>query len=116
MSQQNIPTFSIGLDDFQVLRTVITSYLTLIYRTVPPSRKRNEEITLLQDIQRRIPSIPCHALEVQVILFVPEVQALNNALTAFAAFIRKKVPPSRDRDETLRDLERFRQHLTRTLS
>jgi len=46
---------------------------------------------------------------------VPEIRALESALLGFAAFVRLKVPPSKDRDETLQDLERFRQQLVAML-
>jgi hypothetical protein len=46
---------------------------------------------------------------------VAEVAALDCAIAGFCAFVRKKVSPSRERDETLRDVERMRQTLARML-
>lgn len=114
MKQQSIPTLVVGLNDLQVVRTIIQSYLALVRRTVPPSRQRDEEMVLLQSVQRRIAGIPAHTLEAYIHLLAPEVQALNHALTGFASFIRTKVPPSREREAALRDLERFRLHFIRT--
>ena len=42
---------------------------------------------------------------------VAEVEALNTAILGFAAFVRQKVSPSTERDETLQTLELLRQHL-----
>lgn len=39
----------------------------------------------------------------------------HNVLLGFAAFVRQKVPPSEERDETLQDTERFRLRLARLL-
>lgn len=113
MMQKRMPTLMVGLNDLAILRTVIQSYLALIRRRALPSQQRDEEFAVLQEVQRRIAGIPAHALEVQISLFGPEVQALNNALTGFSYFIRAKVPPSREREESLRDLERFRLHFIR---
>ena len=115
MMQKRMPTLMIGLNDLAVLRTVIQSYLALILRTVAPSQQRDEEVAVLQEVQRRIAGIPAHALEVQISLFGPEVQALNHALMSFSSFIHTKVPPSREREQALRDLERFRLHFIRAV-
>jgi len=37
-----------------------------------------------------------------------EIAALDRAITGFCVFVRKKVSPSRERDETLEDVERLR--------
>lgn len=113
--QERVPAFAVGLGDLEVLRTVITSYLTLVYRTVPPSRKRDEEIVLLQGVQRRISALPANALDAQIPLYELEVPALDKALSGFMAFVRRKVPPSHEREEALRDLERFRRQLMATM-
>jgi len=42
---------------------------------------------------------------------VVEIEAVNTAMLGFAAFVRQKVPPSLERDETLQTLERLRQHV-----
>ena len=110
-SRGGLPTFQMGLNDFQVMRTVIQSYIALARRTMPPSRKRDEEIAILQGLYRRFSGIPAHALEAQITLLVPEVHALNHALLGFMNFVRQKTPPSQEREATLRDLERFRRLL-----
>ena len=68
MRQERTPVFVVGLGDLEVLRMVIMSYLTLVRRTVPPSRKREEEIALLQSVQQRLSGIPARAPDVQITL------------------------------------------------
>jgi hypothetical protein len=55
------------------------------------------------------------AVEARIFLSVPEVAALNYALLGFAAFVRQKVSPSTERDETLQILEQLRQQLVAML-
>ena len=54
-------------------------------------------------------------MEARIFLSVPEVEALNSAMLGFAAFVRQKVSPSTERDETLQTLEQLRQHLVTML-
>lgn len=111
MGQERITAFTVGLNDLAVLRAVLSSYLTLVRRAAPPSRQRDEEIALLQGVYRRISCIPAHTMDVQITLYALEMPALDKALSGYAAFVCQKVPPSRSRDETLRNLERFRQEV-----
>ena len=111
MQQHNFPTINIGLNDLSVLRNVIWGYLAYSRRTTKPTPERQEQARLLDGIYQRLLAKPNSAAEVHIHLQLPEIQALNTAMLGFCAFVRQKVPPSRDRDETLQDLEGFRQML-----
>ncbi|HZS78818.1 MAG TPA: hypothetical protein VFA41_19565 [Ktedonobacteraceae bacterium] len=111
MMQEPLPTLPIGMGDLRALRSIVHSYMALLRRTVPPSRKREEEMAVLQRLYFRMQGIPADAVEVRVDLTVSEIQALSKAISGFAAFVRHKVPASRYRDETLGMLEQLRQDL-----
>ena len=111
MQQHDFPTIQIGFDDLSVLRNVIRGYLAYSRRTTKPTPERQEQARLLDGIYQRLLARPSGAMEVHIHLQLPEIQALNVAMLGFCAFVRQKVPPSRDRDETLQDLESFRQML-----
>jgi hypothetical protein len=111
MMQDSLPTLPVGMGDLRALRSIVHSYMALLRRTVPPSRKRDEEMAVLQRLHFRMAGIPADAVEVRVNLTVSEIQALSKAIAGFAAFVRRKVPASRHRDETLGMLEKLRQDL-----
>ena len=84
-------------------------------RTVPPSQQREIECHLLEGVSLRLAGMRPDAPEVSLVLTVAEMRVLNNALLGFMAFVRNKVSPSRDRDETLQDIERLRMQVARLL-
>ncbi|HZS76469.1 MAG TPA: hypothetical protein VFA41_07630 [Ktedonobacteraceae bacterium] len=111
MNQEHVPTLPMSINDLQALRAILQSYLALLPRMVPPSRKRDEEMALVRRLYLRMTGIPPQALEVRLNLTADEIQALGKALAGFCAFVRQKVPASSEREETLASLERLREHL-----
>ncbi len=111
MQHHNLPTLQIGFNDLSVLRNVIRGYLAYSRRTSLPTQERQEQARLLDGVYQRLIAAPNGAVEVHIHLQSQEIQALNTAMLGFCAFVRQKVPPSQDRDETLQDLEGFRQKL-----
>jgi hypothetical protein len=106
-----LPTLQIGFNDLSVLRNVIRGYLAYSRRISLPTPERQEQARLLEGIFQRLIAAPNGAMEVHIHLQTPEIHALNIAMLGFCAFVRQKVPASSDRDETLQDLEGFRQKL-----
>ena len=106
-----LPTVPIGFNDLTALRSIISGYLVVLRRTAAQSPQRQTHIHLLESVYQRLMGISAQALEARIFLSVPEVKALNSALLGFAAFVRQKVPPSMERDETLQTLELLRQQL-----
>ena len=113
--QHSLPVMVLGFRDIAVLRDIITAYIAYTRRTVRPSQQREIECHVLERVHVRLAEMRPQAPEVSLILMVSEMQALNNALLGFSAFVRRKVPPSKERDETLEDVERFRVQLMRML-
>ena len=113
--QYALPTIVLGFGDIATINSIVRAYIAYARRTVPPSQQREIECHLLEGVSMRLAQMRPDAPEVSLVLVVSEMRALNNALLGFAAFVRKKVPPSQERDETLRDTERFRAQLARLL-
>ena len=111
MQAHDFPTLRIGHGDLSVLRNVIRGYLAYSRRTTKATLESIEQARLLEGVYQRLISRPGGSMEVHIHLLAEEVHALNAAILGFCAFVRLKVPPSRDRDETLQDLEVFRQSL-----
>jgi hypothetical protein len=111
MQAHDIPTLCIGYGDLSVLRNVIRGYLAYSRRTTKPTAESIQQARLLEGIYQRLIARPAGLMEMHIHLLAEEAHALNTAILGFCAFVRLKVPPSRDRDETLRDLETFRQSL-----
>jgi hypothetical protein len=71
-------------------------------------RERDEQIHVLESLCLRLTNIPINVVDMALLLSVAEIAALDHALAGFCAFVREKVSPSRERDETLQDVERLR--------
>ena len=106
---------AIGFNDVAVLRSIISGYLAVLRRTAAQSQQRQMQMHLLEGVYQRLTGISAQVVEARIFLSVPEVEALNSAMLGFAAFVRQKVSPSTERDETLQTLEQLRQHLVAML-
>ena len=113
--QHSLPVIVLGFGDIEAIQHIIRAYIPYMRRTVPPSQQREIECHLLEGVSMRLAGMRPDAPEVSLILSVAEMRALNSALLGFAAFVRNKVSPSQERDETLQDTERFRAQLARLL-
>jgi len=97
------------------VRSIIRAYITYTRRVSRPTRERDEQIHVLESLYLRLANIPVNVADMALLLSVAEVAALDCAIAGFCAIVRKKVSPSRERDETLQDVERMRQVLARML-
>ena len=109
--QPSVPTLPISFNDLAVLRAVILGYLTMIRRTIPHSQERQRQIGLLEGVYQRLARAPGSVSLLRLPLTLPEIYALNSAMSGFAAFVRQRAPPSNERDETLQSLEELRRAL-----
>lgn len=119
MNEQNVhgmPNLPVGFNDLVVLRNIIRGYLAYMRRTALPAREKQRQMRLLEGVYKRLVEMPTHALEVVIPLTAAEIDALNSAVLGFAAFVRQKVSPSRERDETLQTLEDLRWELVGMLA
>ena len=110
-----LPTLPIGFNDLAALKSIISGYLAYLRRAAARSQQRQTQIHLLEGVYQRFTGISAQVVEARIFLSVAEVEALNTAILGFAAFVRQKVSPSTERDETLRMLELLRQHLVTML-
>lgn len=111
-----MPVLSVSFNDLTALRSVILGYLSYARRSIPPSWQRDAQIRLLESLHQRLVGMPSGSTKARIFLQKPEIQALNDALLVFTAFVRQKVSPSPERDETLNTLERLRQTLLQMLT
>jgi hypothetical protein len=115
----NVPQAHIGLNDACVLLTMVTAYLLYLRKAVPPSPKQETRLRALRSVQQRLSALlasPQQAEETPIWLTQQEIQALYEALSGFARLIRLIIPASTLRDETIRDIEGFRETLKMRLA
>ncbi len=108
-----LPTLALSFNDLASLRSIIRAYITYTRRVSKPTRERDEQMHALESLYLRLANIPVNVADMALLLSVAEVAALDCAIAGFCAFVRNKVSPSRERDETLQDVERLRQALAR---
>jgi len=106
-----LPTLALNFNDLASVRSIILAYITYTRRASQPTRQRDEQMHVLENLYLRLANVPITVADVALLLSVAEVAALDCAIAGFCAFVRHKVSPSRERDETLRDVERLRQAL-----
>jgi hypothetical protein len=102
-----------------VLLTLVTAYLLYLRKAVPPSPKQETQLRALRSVQQRLSALlasPQQTEETPIWLTQQEIQALYEALSGFARLIRLIIPASTLRDETIRDIEEFRETLKMRLA
>jgi hypothetical protein len=110
-----LPTLALNFNDLASLRSIIRAYITYIRRVSKPTRERDAQMHVLESLYLRLANMPVNVADVAIPLSVAEVAALVCAIAGFCGFVRNKVSPSSERDETLRDVERLRQALVQML-
>lgn len=114
MNQQEgfaLPELPLGFGDLGVLRDIIQAYLSFLPRSGLPAQDRERETHLSKGVLYKLAEIPQQTIEVHITLTVGEIHALRSAMQVFITFVKQKVAPSRERDETLEDVARLRQRL-----
>jgi hypothetical protein len=114
-NSNRLPTLALNFNDLASVRSIIRAYITYTRRVSKPTRERDEQIHVLESLYLRLANIPTNVADMALLLSVAEIAALDCAIAGFCVFVRKKVSPSRERDETLQDVERMRQELARML-
>jgi len=110
-----LPALALNFNDLASVRSIIRAYIAYTRRVSKPTRERDEQIHVLESLYLRLANIPVNVADMALLLSVAEVAALDCAIAGFCAFVREKVSPSRERDETLMDVERLRQALAAML-
>jgi hypothetical protein len=110
-----VPTLALGFHDLVALRGIIRAYITYTRRASQPIQARQDQLEVLEGLYTRLAGVPANVRDIAFLLSIAEVAALNAAIAGFCAFVRSKVPPSRERDETLQDVERMREVLMHML-
>ncbi|HEU0001082.1 MAG TPA: hypothetical protein VFQ36_09300 [Ktedonobacteraceae bacterium] len=110
-----LPTLALSFNDLVSVRSIIRAYITYTRRVSQPTRERDEQMHVLESLYLRLTNIPVNVTDMALLLSVAEITALDAVLAGFCAFVRHKVPPSQERDETLQDVERMREVLARML-
>jgi len=114
MSQQDeftLPELPLGFGDLGVLRDIIQAYLAFLPRAGISEQEKQTQMQLLKGVSFKLGDISKRAVEARIVLNVGEIYALSCAIQVFIVFVRVKVSPSRERDETLKDVARLRQCL-----
>ena len=110
-----IPSLRLNFHDLAAVRGIIRAYITYTRRANKPTRERDEQLQMLENLYKRLVSVPASVTDIAFLLSSAEVAALDAAIAGFCAFVRSRVPPSRERDETLQEVERMREVLAQML-
>ena len=116
---EKVPQARIGLNDVRALLGMLTAYLAYVRKAVPPSQKRETKIRVLQGIRGRLATVlaaPYQREDTPIWLTRPELEVLEEAMSSFVQLVREMIPVSNSRDETLREIEGFRDTLQMMLS
>ncbi len=109
-----VPQVRIGLGDIQALLSMLTGYLAYLRKAVPTSPRHKTQIRTLEGLRRRLVALlasPRQDEDIPIWLTQQEIQVLDEALGGFVQVVHVIIPASSERDETLREIEGFRQRL-----
>ena len=116
---KHLPQARIGLNDAWVLLTMVTAYLAYLRKAVPPSPKRETRVRVLRGVQQRLAALLASSRQPEdtpIWLTRQELHMLDEAMSGYVQLVRALVPASRQRDETLREIEGFRDILNMLLA
>ncbi len=89
-----LPRTLLGVGDAKALVYVLEGYLAYTRQTVPLSKRRDAEISLLERVRRQLALLQCgQVVQVSSALALEEIAALEHALSVFVKLTRKNVPP-----------------------
>lgn len=109
-----LPRTLLGVGDAKALMYVLEGYIAYTRRTMPPSKRRDEEINLLERVRRQLGPLQYgQVVQVSIALSLEEIAALEHALCIFITLTRKNVARSPQRDQTLAALDELRRALAR---
>src|SRR5258708_36813292 len=111
----NVPQAHIGLNDACVLLTMVTAYLLYLRKAVPSSPKQEMQLRVLRGVQQRLAALLASPRQQEVTpiwLTHQELRLLDEAMSGYVQLVCALVPASRQRDETLREIEGFRDTLS----
>jgi hypothetical protein len=109
-----VPQVRVGLGDIQALLSMLTGYLAYLRKAVLPSPRRETQLRTLEGLQRRLVALLTASRQDEdtpIWLTQQEIRALDEALSGFVQVVRMMIPASSTRDETLREIEGFRDML-----
>jgi|SRR6266478_3317000 len=109
-----VPQVRVGLGDIQALLSMLAGYLTYLRKAVPPCPRRETQIRTLEGLRRRLAALLTASRQDEntpIWLTQQEIRALDEALSGFVQVVRMMIPASSTRDETLREIEGFRDML-----
>ncbi len=110
-----VPTLALSCHDLESLRLIILAHITYIRRTSKPTGERQEHIEVLEALYTRLASVQANVSDIAFFLSIAELAALCGAIKGFCAFVRRKVPPSQEREGILRKTEGMREVLLQML-
>lgn len=111
----SVPTLALSFHDLTALRGIIRAHITYTRRMSKPGPARQDQLEVLECLYMRLASVSATMNEIAFLLSIAEAAALSGAIAGFCAFVRSKVPPSQERDETLQEIERMREALAHML-
>jgi hypothetical protein len=114
-----VPQVRVGLGDIQALLSMLTGYLTYLRKAVLPSPRRETQLRTLEGLRRRLAALLTASRQEEdtpIWLTRQEIQVLDEALSGFVQVVRTMIPASSMRDETLREIEGFRDMLRMMLA
>ncbi len=111
---EELPRALLGAGDAEMLMNVLDGYIGYTRRTAPPSRKREEEISLLSRVRRQLALLQySNVVQVTIPLSLEELAALEHAMSVFVRLVRKNVARSQERDHALSCIDELRRAIAR---
>lgn len=113
-NSESLPQECLQGEDVIALECVIHGYLCYLRKAVPPSKKRDAEVRMLEDVRRVLVLAQRQEIAAVAIPLTNEyLEVLVDAIKVFMKLVHQRVPASAWRDKKLARFEDLRQRLAR---
>ncbi|MBA2396829.1 MAG: hypothetical protein H0V70_29225 [Ktedonobacteraceae bacterium] len=111
-----LPQVLIGPHDLKAIDEILTAYVAYLRNHEYLLPHMGKKIQAFEDLRTRIVSLRRGGEGGETLLSLDDLEAMRQALFAFVQIIRRIVPPSPERDATLKSVNGLRQHLEQGFS
>lgn len=118
MAARELPRLALNIHDLSTVESIVKTYLAYLRNLMArnSATSRHGQIGVLYDLQARLRAARLSGnQEVELLLTFDELRALRDAVCGFIMLLCRTIAPSKNRDETIVDLERLSRDLQRML-
>ncbi|HJT57743.1 MAG TPA: hypothetical protein VJ761_14680 [Ktedonobacteraceae bacterium] len=113
MEEHNQPVATLSQNDLNALASILYFYERWLLHSMAPSAKRSK---LIAEVQLLLVKVSFLGTARIAMLTFDEVEHITAAIRTFSAHVKKKIPPSKNREDVLASCEGLRSYIVATFA